>query len=86
MRRFTDPELAIPLAEAKMLDGYGANVTALLELAERYADTDGAHHKQWVIDQMIRLLLQDDYRIWRAAEDQERRAQDRPLWNEGVAP
>jgi len=27
-----------------------------LEIAREYGDIDGAHHKQWVIDQMMRTL------------------------------
>lgn len=26
-------------------------------VAERYGGIDGAHHKQWVIDQMLRALM-----------------------------
>ncbi len=31
-------------------------VKAALEMAIRYGGTDGAHHKAWVIDQMVRAL------------------------------
>lgn len=31
-------------------------VKAALEVARKYGDTDGAHHKQWVIGQMVQLL------------------------------
>lgn len=27
-----------------------------LEIASRYGDTDGSHHKAWAIDQMVRAL------------------------------
>jgi hypothetical protein len=30
-------------------------------LAIRYGQIDGAHHKAWVIDQMVRVLLGDRY-------------------------
>ena len=29
----------------------------ILEYIERYGGTDGAHHKQWVIDQTVRRVL-----------------------------
>jgi hypothetical protein len=32
------------------------NVELALEFAARYGGTDGAHHKDWVIDQMVRAL------------------------------
>jgi hypothetical protein len=31
-------------------------ITAALEVAVRYGGIDGAHHKTWVIDQMVRSL------------------------------
>lgn len=30
-------------------------------LAENCGTTDGAHHKMWVIDQMLRVLIPDEY-------------------------
>ncbi len=41
----------------------GADVTnpdrieAAIEVATRYAGIDGAHHKQWIIDQMLWALM-----------------------------
>jgi hypothetical protein len=32
-----------------------------LDLAFRYGQIDGAHHKTWVIDQMVRVLTGDAY-------------------------
>ena len=31
-------------------------ITKALDYARRYGGTDGAHHKDWVIDQMVRAL------------------------------
>lgn len=31
-------------------------VIAALEIAMKYGNNDGAHHKAWVIDQMVRAL------------------------------
>lgn len=53
-----------------------------LRIAERYGQTDGAHHKAWVIDQMVRALLGDGYEAW-LAEYREHLSGD---WDEGVAP
>jgi hypothetical protein len=33
-----------------------------LEIARRYGGIDGAHHKDWVIDQMVRALTGDAYK------------------------
>ena len=48
-------ETVIPQSETpyKNLDGQGL----ALEYAFRYGQIDGGHHKQWVIDQMTRILL-----------------------------
>ena len=32
------------------------SIEAALEIARRYGGIDGAHHKAWVIDQMVRAL------------------------------
>lgn len=51
-----------------------------------YGPIDGSHHRDWVIDQMVRALLGEGYEAWVA----ERRAgEDGPetyLWPEGIAP
>lgn len=61
-------------------------VEIALEIALRYGGTDGAHHKEWVIDQMVRALTGDKYEQWvRDACDGE----DGPNtyeWDEGIAP
>jgi hypothetical protein len=45
--------------------------------------TDGAHHKQWVIDQMVRALLGNDeaaYRQWVAAVERDKEY----VWDTGI--
>ena len=36
-------------------------ISKAVELGIRYGQIDGAHHKTWVIDQMIRILCGKDY-------------------------
>lgn len=61
-------------------------VVKALEIARRYGGIDGGHHKAWVIDQMVRALIADDYDEWvreaRAGED----GPDTYDWDEGIAP
>lgn len=56
-----------------------------LEFIMEWGGIDGGHHKQWVLDQVVRILC-DDYDAWvREAMDGE----DGPetyLWDEGIAP
>lgn len=61
------------------------DVKALL-VAERYGMVDGVHHKQWVIDQMVRAILGDDYAAWREAYRKADDADRYPEWDEGIAP
>ncbi len=56
-----------------------------LSVAE-YGAIDGAHHKMWVIDQMVRELTGDDYQQWVNAFCH---GEDGPMtyeWDEGIAP
>jgi hypothetical protein len=57
-----------------------------IDLAVQYGGIDGAHHKTWVIDQIVRVLAGDGYaEVVRKAKDGE----DGPEtydWDEGVAP
>lgn len=57
-----------------------------IELAIQFGGIDGSHHKDWVIDQMVRTLAGDRYeQIVKDACDGE----DGPNtyeWNEGIAP
>lgn len=32
-----------------------------IKLAVKYSHIDGSHHKDWIIDQMIRILAEDKY-------------------------
>lgn len=43
---------------------------------------DGAHHKMWVIDQMVLALTGDDYEAWVAEYEQAGEYE----WDRGVAP
>jgi hypothetical protein len=61
-----------------------------LELIEEWGGIDGAHHKQWLLDQIVRTLTHTDegYLAWvyeyeyPNGED----ARDTYSWDEGVAP
>lgn len=58
----------------------------VLELIERFGGVDGGHHKQWVIDQIARILTGTEYEKWvtemKAGED----GPDTYDWDEGIAP
>ena len=46
-----------------------------MAIATDYAYIDGAHHKQWVITEMVKALIPDTYNEW-AGDD----------WDKGIAP
>lgn len=58
-----------------------------LNIIERFGGIDGSHHKQWVIDQVVRILLDDKYDQWvieMTATDDD--VPDTYEWDVGVAP
>lgn len=60
-------------------------VQEALDLIREYGGIDGAYHKQWVLDQVVRLLS-EDYSKW--VKDYEN-GEDGPYtyeWREGIAP
>lgn len=61
-------------------------IVEALGIAECGAMIDGAHHKQWVIDQMIRAMLGEGYSAWRLRIDERRTANDLEPWDDGIAP
>lgn len=58
----------------------------VLNIIERYGGIDGDHHKTWVIDQVARALLGNNYEAWvkemKAGED----GADTYDWDEGIPP
>jgi len=63
-----------------------ANVTEALALLHQHGGTDGGHHKQWLLDQILRALTGDGYDAW--VKDYSN-GEDGPQtyeWDEGIAP
>ncbi len=63
-----------------------ARIKDALNIARSCGGIDGGHHKQWVIDQMVRALTGNMYEHWverqKAGED----GPDTYEWDEGIAP
>lgn len=69
-------------AAAGVVAGDPGDVENAADVAAQYGHIDGAHHKQWVIDQMLRAALGPKrYREWREARDE-----DGDDWDVGRAP
>lgn len=59
---------------------------AVLSKIVEYGGIDGDHHKQWLLDQIVRTLTRDDYQKWitefEAGEDGPKTYE----WDVGIAP
>jgi hypothetical protein len=76
----TEQQRSLLRKELDKLDSVKEEVKAL---AFRYAAIDGAHHKQWLIDQMVRVLLAEGYQGFVAEYNKD---EDYDDWDEGIAP
>jgi hypothetical protein len=61
-------------------------VSRALDIARRYGGIDGAHHKAWVIDQMVQTLTGDGYSEWVSDAKQGEDGPETYEWDEGIAP
>ena len=76
-------DLAVYLRQA-IEERKHTQVDAAIAMAVRYGGIDGAHHKTWVIDQMVRLLAGSRYDQVVADACS---GEDGPhTWEEGIAP
>ena len=63
-------------------------INKALKIAKNYSQIDGSHHKEWVIDQMVRALTGSKFeydtfiRDYKVGED----GLDTYSWSEGIAP
>jgi hypothetical protein len=76
------------------MSAYDKEVISILEkriaaaktVAHRFGSIDGAHHKQWVIDQMMQAILsKEEYQQWLIDMVSEEGYEDDP-WDPGIAP
>ena len=61
----------------KQLEG---DMKKIGDLISKYGYIDGAHHKQWLLDQIIRVVLKDSYSAWAKGDA------EYPAWDTGIAP
>ncbi len=67
-------------------ENMNGRIDKALELARLFGGIDGAHHKDWVIDQMVRALTGSDYEKFvkdaKSGED----GPETYDWEVGIAP
>lgn len=56
------------------------------DVAFEYGQIDGDHHKAWVIDQMLRELLKEDYKKFIEAYEEPDEDGDWCEWDTGIVP
>lgn len=61
-------------------------IQSALDIAFRYGSVDGAHHKAWLIDQMVRDLTGDKYEEWVARRKEGHAGPSTYSWDTGIAP
>ena len=57
-------------------------INEAINIIGRYGNCDGGSHKQWVLDQVLRVLLGDEYEDWRCDYSSGGEYE----WDEGVPP
>lgn len=82
---FSPEDESLLLAARNTLPGLIAEAyraRAAREIIDRYAGIDGEHHKQWVLDQVMRRLMSPHaYHAWVASV-----YEDGYEWDRGIAP
>lgn len=58
----------------------------ILNLIDRYGMIDGSHHKQWLLDQIVKVILTpEEYEKWITEFDEEEQ-EEFIWWEKGIAP
>ena len=67
---------------------YGSTVKeqAVVDLISEWGGIDGGHHKQWLLDQIMRKVLEDMYPKWVAEWEDGEDGPETYEWDEGIAP
>lgn len=63
----------------------GESVDGAIRLIEQYGMIDGGHHKQWLLDQILRVLLAEHYDGWVQEYNAYENSTYLP-WDIGIAP
>jgi hypothetical protein len=78
----------MPQHEVPLLIKLSDNINEALDLIIQYGGTDGSHHKQWVLDQVVRILVGDEesYEGWLEEYQDGESGPHTYEWDEGIAP
>jgi hypothetical protein len=73
----------------KLVDTLYSRITDALEVAVKYGQIDGTHHKQWVINEMMRQLVGNYAPAYEKLVAVAKAGEDGPDtydWDEGCPP
>lgn len=62
------------------------SIQEALDLILQYGEIDGGHHKQWVLDQVVRKLTGDNYDAWVREFCKGEHGPETYEWDTGIAP
>jgi hypothetical protein len=65
---------------------YDKRISAALWCITCFGGIDGAHHKQWCLDQVVRILKAEQYEDWVEEFEDGEDGSDTYSWDEGIAP
>ena len=91
-KRKTSEESASPGTTKRKRIKEGNNDRKILDLIGQYGGVDGSHHKQWVLDQIVRTILgeQEAYKIWvncyNNVVNSDGEEEEYDEWDTGIAP
>jgi hypothetical protein len=64
---------------------YKEKVKKALDLIDEWGGIDGGHHKQWLLDQLVRVLS-DDYDEWVNSYQDGEEGPETYEWDTGIVP
>lgn len=92
-RRFVDGTMAadteVPaFPEGPNVPSEQLRIRRALARILQHGSVDGSHHKQWVLDQVVRILCGNElnYERWVAAQNAGEDGPQTYTWDEGIAP
>ena len=59
---------------------------AILEMIEQWGGFDGGHHKQWLLNNIVREITGDEYEQWVAEWEDGEDGPETYSWDVGIAP
>lgn len=70
------------MTDLQRIERLERRIAGAMGIIEQHAYIDGAHHKQWVLDQVIRQLKEKDYDQWAKTYEYLSGGE----WDKGIAP